>query len=74
MIEKILKMALKMFDNITPEVYTFRMIKVWNCLRCGHEWASKMDKPHICPKCKSPYWHTPKGVLKMGRPRKGGKK
>jgi predicted Zn-ribbon and HTH transcriptional regulator len=33
------------------------MIKVYNCKRCGHEWAArKPDKPTICPKCKSAYW------------------
>jgi predicted Zn-ribbon and HTH transcriptional regulator len=35
-------------------------IKIFKCLRCEHEWASKMDKPLVCPKCKSPYWNTPK--------------
>jgi len=27
------------------------------CKRCGHKWAQrKLEKPRICPKCKSPYW------------------
>lgn len=33
---------------------------VYQCKRCGHEWASKLDRPHICPKCKTPYWDTPR--------------
>ena len=25
--------------------------------RCGHEWRPRfVQKPEICPKCKSPYW------------------
>ncbi len=28
-------------------------IKIMNCKRCGHEWASKKpDKIKVCPKCK----------------------
>lgn len=44
------------------------------CLQCGHEWiprgleqteAGKKppepdDGPHVCPKCKSPYWDRPR--------------
>ena len=71
MIEKIVN---KILDKLTPAVYTFRMIKIWNCLRCGHEWASKMVKPNLCPKCRSPYWETKRGTLKMGRPKGKGKK
>jgi len=27
------------------------------CLRCGHEWIARQEKPpRTCPKCKSPYW------------------
>jgi len=32
------------------------MIKLFKCLRCKHKWASKQEKPTICPKCKTPYW------------------
>jgi len=33
------------------------MLKIWNCKRCLHEWANRLDKkPVICPHCKSPYW------------------
>ena len=34
------------------------------CLRCGHTWIPRTPKkPKVCPnpKCKSPYWHIPKG-------------
>lgn len=30
------------------------------CLRCSHEWMSKVKEPKRCPKCKSPYWNKPK--------------
>ena len=34
------------------------------CERCGHKWLPKdesmKDKPKVCPRCKSPYWDTPR--------------
>lgn len=31
------------------------------CLRCGHTWYGRMDKPPVkCPKCLSPYWDKPR--------------
>jgi len=31
------------------------------CERCGHEWITRnLKKPKVCPKCKSPYWDTPR--------------
>lgn len=32
------------------------------CYRCKHEWlsADKNVKPKVCPRCKSPYWDTPR--------------
>jgi len=35
--------------------------KIYFCLRCQHEWPSRRNHPLICPKCKTPYWNTPKG-------------
>ena len=45
-------------------------IEAFKCERCGHIWLprgieSKIDKlddaePKVCPKCKSPYWNTPR--------------
>ena len=35
----------------------------YRCLRCGHEWLPRADKPpKVCPnpKCKSPYWYKPR--------------
>ena len=27
------------------------------CKRCGHAWTQRtLEKPRICPECKSPYW------------------
>ena len=31
-----------------------------NCLRCGHEWISRVEKPTACPRCKSYKWCVPK--------------
>lgn len=32
------------------------------CYRCNHAWRPvDMNKtPKVCPKCKSPYWDTPR--------------
>ena len=30
------------------------------CLRCGHTWVKRIEKPKFCPKCRSPYWDTPR--------------
>jgi DNA-directed RNA polymerase subunit RPC12/RpoP len=34
-------------------------IYIFRCIRCSHEWASKKEKPRVCPKCKSAYWDLP---------------
>jgi hypothetical protein len=37
----------------------------YECLRCRHVWASKKERPRVCPKCKTPYWDTlPKTEIK----------
>ena len=38
------------------------------CFRCGHSWVPREGgyEPEICPKCKSPYWKTPKKIFKKG--------
>ncbi len=39
------------------------------CERCSHIWAprNQAKKPLVCPRCKSPYWNTPrKRVDKKG--------
>jgi len=40
------------------------MIYRYSCIRCHHEWPSKQERPRVCPKCKSPWWDTPRGVFK----------
>lgn len=31
------------------------------CQRCNHEWIPRdVTSIKVCPKCKSPYWDTPK--------------
>lgn len=35
----------------------------YRCERCEHEWIPRGDpeqEPKVCPKCKSPYWDTPR--------------
>lgn len=37
----------------------------YKCERCGHEWVKRKEKePIVCPKCKSPYWNTPRKAHK----------
>lgn len=37
-------------------------IRGYRCERCRHEWIPRNweDTPKVCPKCKSPYWDTPR--------------
>jgi hypothetical protein len=40
----------------------------YRCERCGHEWFPRRDnkqEPKVCPKCKSPYWNSPKKQAPM---------
>lgn len=34
----------------------------FRCERCEHEWLPReaSQEPKVCPKCKSPYWNTPR--------------
>ncbi len=35
----------------------------YSCDRCDHKWFPRIKidvLPIICPKCKSPYWNTPR--------------
>jgi Zn finger protein HypA/HybF involved in hydrogenase expression len=36
------------------------------CERCEHEWIPREAEvePRVCPKCKSPYWNTPRRAVK----------
>ena len=34
---------------------------IFTCLRCDHNWASRLDKPFRCPHCKSVRWATLRG-------------
>jgi hypothetical protein len=37
------------------------MLKAYICERCRHTWVpAGIDKPRVCPKCKSPYWDRPR--------------
>lgn len=39
----------------------------YRCERCGYEWLPRdtNQEPKVCPKCKSPYWNTPKKQVAM---------
>lgn len=37
----------------------------YRCERCGHEWIPRGpgdEEPRVCPKCRSPWWNTPRAV------------
>ncbi len=36
----------------------------FECSRCGHQWVPRegIEHPEVCPKCKSPYWDTPRRI------------
>lgn len=38
-------------------------MKINVCLRCSHEWPSKLEKSRTCAKCRSPYWDVAKGSV-----------
>lgn len=36
-------------------------LKEYVCNRCQHGWLPRiLTVPKRCPRCKSPYWHTPR--------------
>jgi hypothetical protein len=38
-------------------------MEAFQCERCDHQWCPKSkdsSKPKTCPKCRSPYWDTPR--------------
>ena len=39
------------------------MLQGYRCERCEHTWIPReasTEEPKVCPKCKSPYWNTPR--------------
>jgi Zn-finger nucleic acid-binding protein len=59
-------------------------VDAFRCDRCGHVWLPKellekldeLDKhlPKVCPKCKNPYWNTPRKVAKEKTTEKNSRK
>ena len=45
-------------------------VTAYRC-RCGHEWVPRnlkqIERPRVCPKCKSPNWDRPYKFRKSGR-------
>jgi len=37
------------------------------CSRCGHEWATRQERPLRCAKCKSAYWDQPRVRQKVDK-------
>jgi predicted Zn-ribbon and HTH transcriptional regulator len=38
-------------------------LRGFKCERCGHIWAPREEEqPKVCPRCKSPYWNTPRRI------------
>jgi len=46
---------------IVPDMPKVKLMG-YRCERCEHEWLprEKGKDPKVCPKCKSPYWDTPR--------------
>ena len=55
-------MAKKRAVNIPGNKLGTVKLMVLGCrCRCGHEWIARdMDRPRVCPKCKSENWDKPK--------------
>lgn len=46
------------------------MLKGFQCDRCSHKWLPREDEiPRVCPKCKSPYWNTPRKIHLAVKPK-----
>lgn len=45
---------------IIPCISSCVYMKINYCLRCGHEWPSKLERVLTCAKCRSPYWDVPR--------------
>lgn len=51
-------------DDDSPPQPNMVRLSVWGfrCLRCLWTWLPRAcEPPLVCPKCKSPYWDTPRG-------------
>lgn len=44
------------------KIYTLK------CQRCGKEWVPRKVDVRLCPRCKSPFWDTPK--IREGKEKK----
>jgi len=45
-------------DMVTMAVES---VQGYRCERCNHTWVPRtMKLPKTCPKCRSPYWNTPR--------------
>ena len=43
-------------------------MEIKHCLRCNHDWCTRLVHPFRCGVCKSPYWDRPKAAVGL----KGG--
>jgi predicted Zn-ribbon and HTH transcriptional regulator len=44
-----------------------KSVLVHVCARCGHEWMPLVQKPRVCPRCKSYVWKKPPRAAKEAR-------
>lgn len=46
------------------------LLSGYRCERCGHEWLPRQtgEEPKVCPKCKSPYWNSPRKMKPRRNP------
>lgn len=49
-----------------------KTVTAFSCDRCDHEWIPRNPEefPKVCPRCKSPYWNTPRKNPKKGKKKK----
>jgi predicted Zn-ribbon and HTH transcriptional regulator len=44
---------------MTKKKYGMSKWKTVQCLRCDYSWSTKLERPKVCPQCKSYSWDAP---------------
>lgn len=42
------------------------------CLKCSHEWESRVENPLTCPNCKSREWNQPRRYGSEAKEKRSG--
>ena len=37
------------------------------CVRCGHQWTTRKERPKKCPECVTPWWFPPRWKWHQGQ-------